>query len=129
MKLSTFAQIALTLVVAFILPAYADDTAIKISMVALIAAPQKLDGKLISTAGFLRLEFEGDSIYFNREDSKNRIEKNGLWITTNEEINARRNELNDKYVLIEGVFDAHNHGHMGLWSGAITDIRRLVPYQ
>jgi hypothetical protein len=33
-------------------------------------------------------------------------------------------EINDKYVIIRGVFDAKDHGHTGLFSGTLTKIIR-----
>ena len=34
-------------------------------------------------------------------------------------------KLNQHYVLIEGIFDAQDHGHMGLFGGAIKNITRV----
>lgn len=90
------------------------------SIVALIANPDRYDGKLVRIIGFLRIEFEGNAIYLHQSDYEHAISKNGLWA----EIDMARKELDQKYVLVEGTFDAGNHGHMGMFSGAITNIRR-----
>ncbi|GGG55173.1 hypothetical protein [Epilithonimonas arachidiradicis] len=38
---------------------------------------------------------------------------------------AKAMKLNNKYVLIEGVFDAENSVYMGMWSGEIKNITRV----
>ena len=91
-----------------------------VSMIALIANPDRYDGKLVRIIGFLRIEFEGNAVYLHRSDYEHAISKNGLWT----EIDMARKDLDKKYVLIEGTFEADNHGHMGMFSGAITNIRR-----
>ena len=35
---------------------------------------------------------------------------------------------NMKYVLVEGRFNARDHGHMSLWSGAIEAVTRMVEW-
>jgi hypothetical protein len=39
-------------------------------------------------------------------------------------MDKRSAELDQKYVLVEGTFDAKMKGHMGLWSGSIQKITR-----
>lgn len=57
-----------------------------VSMVQLIANPEKFDGKLIRIIGFLRLEFEGDALYLHREDYENGIMGDAIWVDVNSEI-------------------------------------------
>jgi hypothetical protein len=98
---------------------------VDVSMVQLIANPREYDGKLVRIIGFVRLEFEGDAVYLHKEDYQHWILKNGLWLDVNDVVNERRGVLNSKYALIEGVFDAKDTGHMGLFSGKIHKIRRF----
>ena len=49
-------------------------------MVQLLATPEKFDGKLVRVFGFLRLEFEGDALYFHREDDVQGLTRNGIWV-------------------------------------------------
>jgi hypothetical protein len=37
-----------------------------------------------------------------------------------------RKELDRKYALIEGIFNAKDHGHFGLWSGSIEKVTRAI---
>src|SRR5438105_13451797 len=88
-----------------------------VSMIQLVAQPEKYHGKFIRVQGFLRLEFEGDALYLHREDYAKGLTKNGVWVDMLE--NSEHMKLNMHYVLIEGVFNARDHGHMGLRSGSI----------
>ena len=96
----------------------------QISMIQLIANPNQFHGKKVMIAGFLRLEFEGNGIYIHKEDYRNGIAKNGLWVETQ----GRKLTSNiqpcrsGQYALIEGTFNSQHTGHMGLWSGAIESI-------
>jgi hypothetical protein len=93
-----------------------------VSMVQLIATPEKFDGQEILVAGFLRLEFEGNCLYLHREDYEHLISKNAIWIVRNPVINAQRNALNMHYVVLMGTFNATRKGHLSLNSGSLTDI-------
>ncbi len=93
-----------------------------VSIVQLIATPEKYDHKVVQVRGFLRLEFEGDAIYLHEDDYRHAIHNNGLMVVTNPKIDREADELNLHYVVLEGTFDADNHGNMGLNSGTITNI-------
>lgn len=93
-----------------------------VSIVQLIATPEKYDHKMVLVTGFLRLEFEGDAIYLHEDDYRHAILKNGLMVVTNPKIDMEAGKLNLHYVVLEGTFDANNHGNMGLNSGTIRNI-------
>jgi hypothetical protein len=93
-------------------------------MVQLIANAQKYDGKLIRVIGFLRLEFEGNELYLHREDYEKAISKNGIWVDVYSETMKQSKNLDMHYVLLEGIFNASDHGHGGASSGAIEKVRR-----
>jgi len=101
----------------------------EVSLIRLIANPEKYDGKHIKVIGFLNLEFEGDAIYLHKEDYQASISKNGLWVDISRGDFAKYNKCNKKYVILEGVFDAEDTGHMGLFGGAIKNITRVEPWQ
>jgi hypothetical protein len=100
-------------------------TLYSVSLIELIANPTQFDGKRVRIIGFLRLEFEGTAIYLSREDFENGITKNGLWVSTDQ----LDNTLSNRYVLLEGTFNASNPGHRGLWSGAIEKITRVQKWR
>lgn len=93
----------------------------QVSIIDLIANPEKYQGSQVIIGGFLSLEFEGNAIYLHRDDFENRIYKNGLWCTIDL---VKYKVFDEKYVIIEGNFDAKDKGHMRLWSGTINDISR-----
>jgi hypothetical protein len=98
-----------------------------VSLVELIANPATYDGLRVRVIGWLNLEFEGNAIYLHREDHTYAIMSNGLWVELGSGL-PREPACNKGYALIEGRFDARNPGHMGLWSGAIVDIDRCMPW-
>lgn len=97
-----------------------------VTLVQLIANPEKFDGKTIRVIGFLRLEFEGDVLYLHREDYENAILGDGIWVDTTAQMTKQKKALNMHYVLLEGTFSANDRGHMGMWSGTIKKIRRAM---
>jgi hypothetical protein len=91
------------------------------SIVALIANPEKYDGKPVQVIGAFRLEFEGNMICLHKDDLTNFIAGNCLWISLDGdklgEGASKLPELNGKYVLVEGIFMKDQHGHMGMYAG------------
>ena len=103
-------------------PASADN----LSIVQLIANPERYDGKRVQLIGFLRIEFEGTAVYLHREDYERGIEKNALWINIPTGMSkAQSDAVNGQYVICLGTFDPAHHGHMGLFSGEIKNVERL----
>lgn len=94
----------------------------RVSLVQLIANPNEYDGKFVRVIGFVSVEFEGTAVYLHQEDFKYDITQNAIWLEMDFE---RNKKLNQRYVLIEGTFDANHNGHKGLFSGSIKDIKRL----
>ena len=96
-----------------------------VSMVSLLATPEKFDGQLIRVCGFLRLEFEGNALYFHKEDYDHGLYQNSVWVNLAE--SKENMKLNLRYVFMEGVFRAKDHGHLGLFGGTIDQIKRVQP--
>jgi hypothetical protein len=76
----------------------------------------------------LHLEFEGNGLYVHRDDYRQNIHKNGVWLEVAAVASGSKAVPNDRYVIVEGVFDATRHGHLGLWSASIRDVSRLEPW-
>lgn len=121
MKLIASICVLVTLLLA--VPVKAEEP-VNVTLVQLIASPEKFDGKLIRVIGFLRLEFEGDVLYLHREDYEYAILGNGIWVEVTPEMTKRKAKLNMHYVLLEGIFSSKERGHMGMWSGTIKKIGR-----
>jgi hypothetical protein len=103
----------------------AADQPIDVSMIQLIADPQKFDGQIIRVIGFLHLEFEGSAVYFHREDFERSMLQNGIWIELTESQQKSSVKLNNGYVLVEGRFSASEKGHFGIWPGSLQRISKL----
>lgn len=103
-----------------------------VSLINLIGAPDKYNGKIVRVIGVTNIQFEGNSIYLNREHLINGVTKNALWLSLNcEAIGKSEDELsqnNGKYGLVEGVFKHRAHGHMGVFSGTIDNVTRFMPW-
>ena len=99
---------------------------VDVSMVSLLANPKAFDGKRVRLIGYVRLEFEGDSIYLHQDDARHAIYKNGLWLDVDIPP-KQRSAIDKRYALVEGVFSMQEQGHLGLWSGSIKGVTRLEP--
>lgn len=96
-----------------------------VSLVQLIANPNEYHGRLVLVIGFCHLEFEGNAIYLHREDFEQGIYKNGLWLDVEDILSINTSKLSDGYILVEGVFNAKNKGHLGQFSGCLGEIERI----
>lgn len=97
-----------------------------VSIVELIARPERFDAKRVRAIGYVHFGFEGNGIYLHREDYEHDLYANGLWVTLG--AGVAPTNCQDRYVVVDGTFRAGMRGHMGLWSGAIVDITRCTPY-
>ncbi len=98
-----------------------------VSLVKLIATPEKYDGKRIQVIGYLHLQFEGDAIYLHKEDYKNSILENSFWVNFSNKLTKKIDpkKFSDNYVIIIGTFNSNEKGHMGMFSGTFDNIVRL----
>ena len=103
-----------------------DPTVQDVSIIQLIAQPEKFQGKRVRFIGFLRIEFEGTAIYLHREDFDHSIPLNALWVDIPADMTKKQQaEVDMRYVICVGVFRADIHGHMGMFGGEITKLQRL----
>ena len=100
-----------------------------VSIIQLIATPEKYEGVLIRVIGYLRLEFEGNDIYLSQEDFINGILKNALGVDVNKNMMKYFGKNYLGYCLIEGVFDSTSKGHMNACSGTIKNITRFMKWR
>ena len=96
-----------------------------VSIVRLLADPERFDGKPVAIVGFVHLEFEGDAIYLHNEDFIHRVMKNALWVSFAD--GYKPADCQDRYVEMEGIFSARDTGHMALFSGAVEGITKCTP--
>jgi hypothetical protein len=102
----------------------ADPPLDKVSLLQLLAQPEKYHEKEVLIIGYLHLEFEGHNLYLHKEDYDHGIIGNFIWVNSTEKMLTDIKRLNNKYVIIKGVFDAKAYGHMGLSAGTLKNITR-----
>ena len=114
------------------------DEPIKVSIIQLIADPEKYQGKVVEVSGVVEIIFEGSSVYLNREGWYNtaeekiglsindRIENNELWWQINDEwyshIDAAKT-YNGRYVTVIGRFE--QTGELSYYRFGIISVSEL----
>src|SRR5476651_1122654 len=79
----------------------------EISLISLIATPDKYEGRSIRVIGYLHLEFEGNVLYLHKDDYNNAIDKNAIWVEVKRSAMDSLKKYSDHYVIMEGIFDSH----------------------
>jgi hypothetical protein len=116
------ARILLVLVLAtWLQPSLAQETAssIRVSLVQLLATPERFEGALVEVSGFLEVDFESTALYLHREDQENRLLANALWVGPSEPIETARKAIHLQYVTLAARFTSKKRGHMGLFPGSL----------
>ncbi len=98
-----------------------------VSLVSLIANPDKYNGKKIRVIGYLHLEFEGNGLYLHKDDYDHAISKNSIWVSIGPKHPEVSNlkQYSNHHVIMEGTYNSEMTGHMGMNSGSIEKITRL----
>ena len=96
-----------------------------VSLLQLIATPERFDGKLVRVKGYCRLAFEGTALYLHQQDYEHGMPENSVWLEISRSEREGRKALQDKYVIVEARFGASERGHFGMFSGSLKEIARL----
>lgn len=101
------------------------------SLVRILAHPETYDGKSVMVMGYCIIRFEHQALYLTKEDALSHNTENSIWIEDNESSIKNNNSIKMKsgFVKIIGTFhfsNNHGSGHLGLWSGSLTDISLFV---
>jgi len=75
-----------------------------VSIIRLIACPEKYDGKRVTVRGFLRLGFEDIALYMHREDYERSLLANSIYVSLTEKQIEKFRKYDRQYVVITGVF-------------------------
>lgn len=92
-----------------------------VSIISLIANPEKYYDKRVRLKGYFINDFEGTAIYLGREDYDNGLYKNAIFLILD---NSDYKYFHKEYITIDGIFIKEN-GHMGLFGGILKDIHIL----
>lgn len=99
-----------------------------VSLVRLLAAPERYDGRKVRVSGFVTLGFEDLGVHLDKNAYEAGARMNALWLDPPKWLTPRATrKLDRRYGEIAGTFDATEHGHMGLYAAALTDLRRIEP--
>jgi len=98
-----------------------------ISLIQLIANPDKFHEKRVLVKGYVLLDFENRVLYLHEVDALNTITRNGVWLDldSGSPVLARRDQFHRRYALVEGTFNARGHGHFDLFAGEIRNVGRF----
>lgn len=95
-----------------------------VSLLQLIANPSAWHDRRVRVIGYLNVEFEGNALYVHESDWTHGVSKNALWVDVSFGDMAKYKSLHHRYVIMEGMFDATSYGHLGMFSGELTNITR-----
>jgi hypothetical protein len=101
-----------------------------VSMVQLLAAPEKFYGKMVSVVGFLGIEKDDARLYLSEEDYRRYIPDNGVWVDVNRQMLRDIEQIDIHYVIVVGAFKQKGEQihFFGAGDGGITDIRQCTPW-
>jgi len=104
----------------------APELGIPVPLVALIANPEKYDGKLISTEGLFVWVFEDNAVYLSKEQARhsslNRIQimiSDAERVALEKKNHVKFSKLNGRWVLVRGEFHAYSD-HEGAFKHLVT---------
>ena len=103
-----------------------------ISIMRLIATPERFDGKEVLVFGYVIAEFENVGIYFHREDAEHAFMVNALRIDAPVDKLRHVARYFDEcpgYAYVRGVFRAPKKNEAPSWSGSLENISELVFYK
>jgi hypothetical protein len=100
---------------------------IAVGMIPLLASPQKYNGKVIQTIGFLHISshFEDDSLWLHEEDGQFSLYKNCFALVLSNDQRKQFIHLNHTYVAIEGTLHSKGPEGESLNSGTIVHITAM----
>jgi hypothetical protein len=90
-----------------------------VSLIALIAAPERYHGKKVVVSGYMYLQRERSALYLGKADFQHSLFKNSLYLEVPNQMVVRLYPLNGCYVEVTGTFDGKHTGHMGAFSGEL----------
>ena len=101
-----------------------EDVVLWVSMIEVIANPERFDHKRIVLCGFLSVGGpEGEYLYLHKEDYERGISKNGLAVNLSAYPEAKK--LNEKYVTIQGTFVAVPRNGTFPFAGSVSNVTHL----
>ena len=92
------------------------------SIISLIAAPSRYEGKAVRVVGYAKLSMDSSAIYLSEDDAKYGNIANAISVDLAE---LGGTQPSNQWVVVEGIFVTDNKGHMGMYRGSIVSIQLL----
>ncbi len=107
---------------------YPKDLARYVSLISLIATPERFDGQLVLVTGWVSIGFRHRALHYSSERRELGGCGDSIWLEFSDALleHLDPQELGGHYVLVKGVFDMNNHGGAGLYQGTIDKIQAVV---
>ncbi len=112
------------LVLTACLPLFSQER-VKVSLVQLIATPDRFDGKAVEVKGFLEMDWEGALLYLHQADADNAMLSNAIWVRVTGQMKKDEEKLNKKYVTVRGKFHAGFKEQLGNPLGGIPEVEKV----
>jgi hypothetical protein len=111
-----------------------EESPVAVSLIQIIANPEKFDGKLVSVQGLLAMGKppyhygEQPILYMHEEDGRNLLTSNSVRVVASSQMVHDREKLNLIYVVLTGVFRAPHAAQNSYADDTITEVRSCIPY-
>ncbi len=112
-----------------------DKVPVDVSIIQLIANPEKYHDRFVRVEGYLHNKFEDSGLYLSKEDADHLVGRNSLWITYDDKqrinlLGLKKNPslsyFDCKMVLLEGTFNKDSNGHRGMFAGELSHVSRVL---
>jgi hypothetical protein len=107
----------------------------RVSLIAVIATPGRFHGATVDVTGWASIQWESQSLCLTRDalSASDCIWIDHEFMSSPDEpvsVRARREKLraqtHHQVITVRGTFNAKHGGHLGMWSGAIENIRSIT---
>jgi hypothetical protein len=99
------------------------------SLTELIARPESYDGRPVAVAGVLSYGFEDTALYISAEAYEEVASRSAVALRVSKEACSGCQAWRGQWVNVVGTYRAGDWGHMGGYSGTITDVSGVYKRQ
>ena len=97
-----------------------------VSVVQLIANPDKYDSRPVTVIGCLKFDGERIVLFLGCEDARHHVTINGLWVNPTAQMSETLSKLDGNYVMLVGTFAEYHSNTLHLSVGEIKDIQEAL---
>jgi hypothetical protein len=115
-RLRRVTAVALMLASAGCAQASGEAAAVSVSLIQLIATPERYNEKRVRAVGVAQFAFEENALYLHKDDADLLNTSNAVWLDAG---SISTEGLSGLPVFVEGVFTASRRGHLGAFQGTI----------